>query len=239
MSEPHLDHVSETDLRRRWRSRIRSQVDGSAADTVHSALSDAILGRELPPGWRLSEERLATLFGVSRTPVREALTRLAESGLARRDPRGTLRVDPITAEKILEVYAVRRVLDGLSAYLAARAVTPLVTVELEELNHVMEEAAAADDYQLMAERNLEFHSAIARASRNQLLLRFVTEIHNWVRRIPTTTLSYEDRARSSVDEHRALIAAIANRDAERAEELAREHMSKAESIRIAMLVRRA
>jgi DNA-binding GntR family transcriptional regulator len=227
----------EDRLGREWRSRIRSQDGGSAADIVHAALTEAIVSRTLPPGWRLSEERLATLFGVSRTPIREALTRLTESSLAKRDERGTLRVDPITAEKILEVYAVRRVLDGLSAGLAARVGTPLVLVELRQVNRMLAEAAAAKDFAVVAKLNLDFHAAVARASRNVLLTQFVEQIHTWIRRIPTTTLSYGNRAEESVVEHGHLIDAIADRDAERAEQLARDHMAKAESIRIAMLVR--
>jgi DNA-binding GntR family transcriptional regulator len=237
MADEKAKEGVEARLVREWRSRVRSQDGGSAADVVYAGLTDAIVSRRLPPGWRLSEERLATLFGVSRTPIREALTRLAQSSLAKRDDRGTLRIDPITAEKILEVYAVRQVLDGLSAHLAARVATPIALIELRQLNDMFADAVATRDHQLVAKRNLDFHAAMARAGRNELLTQFVDTIHTWIRRIPTTTLSYENRAEESILEHGRMLDAIAERDAERAERLAREHMAKAESIRIAMLVR--
>lgn len=237
MARDRDDDVARSAIER-WRAAVRAPDGGSTADAVYRTLSDAIVSGELPPGWRLSEEKLASHFGVSRTPVREALTRLAEANVAKRDERGSLRVDPITAEKILEVYAVRGVLDGLSTRLAAEAAGPLVLAELRELNDLMAQAAATDDFMEMARLNIDFHAAIARSTRNELLIQFVDSIHNWIRRIPSTTMAYKGRAKQTVSEHEAIIDAIAARNADLAEKLAREHMATAESIRVAMLVRR-
>jgi DNA-binding GntR family transcriptional regulator len=208
----------------RWQAAVRTQGNGSAADAVFRALNDAIVAGDLRPGSRLSEEKLASHFGVSRTPIREALTRLAETNIAKRDGRGTLRVEPVTAEKILEVYAVRGVLDGLAARLAAQTAGPLLFAELQEINDAMARAAAADDFTEMARHNIEFHSAIVRSTRNELLVQYVDNIHNWIRRIPSTVTEYKGRAEQTIIEHQGIVDAIAGRQPELAERLAREHM---------------
>jgi len=168
---------------------------------------------------------------VSRTPIREALAHLAESNLVRRDDRGTIRVQALTPDKLLEVYAVRFALEGLAARLAAQFSTPAVVVRLTELNRACWEAAKAANFVEMAERNLSFHAAIADAARNEMLSDFMARAHAWVRLIPTTTLSHPGRAGKAVAQHEA----IANRAPEEAEELAREHMREAEAIRITMV----
>lgn len=237
--EPEGDAVTtlQPDVERTLRQRLQGTDTSSTAEAVFTALSSAIVSRELPPGWRLAEERLAAIFEVSRTPIREALTRLASSGLASRDDRGTLRVQMLTAEKILEVYSVRVALEGLAASLAAQVATSLVVVELEQVNDAYAAAAEHQDFHRMADLNLDFHATIARASRNELLVNFIGQIHTWIRRIPTTTLTFPGRVTTSIDEHRELIAAIGQRDPQRSEEVARKHMRQAEQIRVAMLAR--
>lgn len=238
--EPETSVASPVDeeaaLLRRWQATSEEQEWSSIAEAVRTTLFGAIVDRELPPGWRLSEERLAALFKVSRTPIREALTSLASTNLALRDQRGTLRVGAITAEQILDVYAVRCALEGLGASLAASTSTPRLIARLRELNRLCGEAAEREAFSEMARWNFEFHSAIAAGTGNEMLIRFSEDVHNWVKRIRTTTLS-EGRAHDAVAEHEAIIDAIENREPELAERLAREHMYRAEQIRIQMIAR--
>jgi len=227
----------EHKLRERWRTtRADRDRASSTAEAVRLSLADAIVKRELPPGARLGEDRLATLFGVSRTPIREALVGLVNSNLATRDSSGFLRVGSITSEQILEVYAVRQILEGFAAALASRVASPASIVRLKQINAACARDAETRDFQALAVDNLHFHAALARACGNRLLDQFVREIHNWVSRIPTTTLSYPGRAELAVGEHSAIIDAIEHHDDVLAERLAREHMRAAETIRIAMLV---
>ena len=227
----------ESDLRGRWQLTDALRDDaGSTAEAVRQSLTAAIVNRELPPGLRLGEDRLANLFGVSRTPVREALVGLVNANLAVRDSRGFLRVGSITSEQILEVYAVRQVLEGFAASHAALVASPADLAKLKQLNASCAQAAARSDFKALATNNLRFHSAIAAACGNRLLVHFVDEIHNWVSRIGSTTLSNPGRASVALVEHNAIIDAIEERDSERAERLAREHMVAAEKIRIAMLI---
>jgi DNA-binding GntR family transcriptional regulator len=200
-----------------------------------ATLSQAIVERELPPEWPLREERLAGLFGVSRTPIREALAGLANSGLARRDERGSLRVGSITPEQILDVYAVRKCLEGLSAALAAETATPRAITHLQHLQRACRHSYETGDVEGLAVANSDFHRALAQSSGNELLVRFVADVENWVKRFPTTTLSYPGRPETALQEHDDIIAAIAARDSVRAEQLARDHMGAAETLRMEML----
>lgn len=224
--------TSEEALLARWNARER---DGrSIAEAVRETLVAAIVARELPPDWRLNEERLAVIFDVSRTPIREALSRLAAANLAQRDASGTLRVGSVTPEQMLDVYAVRRTLEGLAAALAAEISTPRLIAQLQELNRRCEACLETEDYDTLARRNLEFHEAIAAATGNEMLIRFMADISNWVNRIPTTTLT-PSRAPTAIKEHVEIIAAIADRQPALAERLASEHIRRAERVRLQML----
>lgn len=226
----------ETGLRRRWKAAADARDAGSStAEAVRQILECAILEQVLPARVRLAEERLAHVFGVSRTPVREALLGLVNSNLAIRDAHGSLRVGAVTAEQILEVYAVRQVLEGFAAALCARASSPPVIARLKRLNNAFSEAVAQRDVARLPAANLRFHRAIAEASENTVLELFVQQLHNWVARIPSTTLTRGNRATEAIAEHEAIIEAIARHESVEAERLARDHMRIAEGIRLAML----
>jgi DNA-binding GntR family transcriptional regulator len=217
----------------------RSAGNGSTADAIHDAVAEGILSRLLAPGWRLGEERLAALFSVSRTPVREALMRLESENLAARNRRSGLVVADVSAEQILEVYAIREALDGLAARQAANFYSPVEIATLERINDQMATAAGEAAWPRMAALNVEFHTALARASRNQLLQRFVDQVHQAVRRFTRTTFSEPGRADAAVAEHRAIIEALRAQDPDAAEAAARRHMNNALTVRMTMELERA
>jgi DNA-binding GntR family transcriptional regulator len=208
--------------------------NGSAADAIHDAVAEGILSRVLPPGWRLGEERLASLFAVSRTPVREALMRLESESLASRNRRSGLVVADVTAEQILEIYVIREALDGIAARQAAHFHSAVDIAALERLNDALAAAAASEQWDRMAALNVEFHTALARASRNEMLQRFVDQVHQAVRRFRRTTFSAPGRADEAVKEHVAIIDAVKNQNEQAAEDAARRHMQHALGVRMAM-----
>jgi DNA-binding GntR family transcriptional regulator len=216
----------------------RYSGNGSTADAIHDAVAEGILSRTLPPGWRLGEERLATLFSVSRTPVREALMRLESESLAARNRRSGLVVANVTAEQILEIYVIREALDGVAARQAAHFHSPVDVAALKRLNEALGEASAAGAWDQMAQLNVEFHTALARASRNEMLQRFVDQVHQAVRRFQRTTFSAPGRADEAVREHVAIIDAVERQDEAGAETAAREHMQHALAARMAMELER-
>jgi DNA-binding GntR family transcriptional regulator len=220
-------------LREAW---IRVPPDhGSTGDAVYRVLRTAIVANKLPAGIRLSEQVIADALNVSRTPVREALVRLASDKLVERDPRGRLRIHALSRKRVLDIYVVRRSLEGLAARLAAQYCDEAAAFELSELNDELRRAAAADESADLGELNIRFHEAVARAGRNDELVDMMRQIHRWVRRLPTTTLSYPGRLAAAHTEHGAILEAIKARDADKADALAQKHLSASLAIRLAML----
>lgn len=213
----------------------RYEQDPVAANAIYLTLREAILSHVLPAGERLAEPQLAALFKRSRTPIREAILRLEWERLAERSVRRGFVVGGISREEVLEIYAVREVIDGLAARLAAEGCLPSDLEQLRWLNRRLRKAGEERDYKLMLELNIEFHESIARASRNGLLLQFMRQIHDWVRRFSDTTFSYRGRGAEAAKEHEALLEALARRDPDTAERIAREHMARARQVRIAMI----
>lgn len=207
---------------------------GSSADAVYDTIAEGILSSVLPAGWRLGEERLASLFTVSRTPVREALTRLESEGLVDRNRRGGLVVASITSEQVFELYAIREALDGTAARLAAHIRSDADLATLERTNAQIAGAARDGDLPQLVSANVAFHKALAGASRNEMLQRFVAQVHQTVLRLRSTTLSQPGRALAAVEEHEKIIDAIRARDEDAAEEAARRHMRHVLRARMAM-----
>ncbi|MGH2966471.1 MAG: GntR family transcriptional regulator [Solirubrobacterales bacterium] len=221
--------VSEDDL---WAS-LPQRLDGrSTADAVHDAMVGGIRSGRLAPGTRLGEVYLASLFSVSRTPVREALMRLEAEHVVERDRHRGLVVSRVTVEQIIEIYVVREALDGAAARLAASSAQILDIEELAQVNEELARAAAAGRFEEMASLNVDFHHILARASRNEMLMRFTAQVHQVVQRFRTTTFTYPGRAALAVEEHRAILDALRRRNPEEAERTAREHMRRALDVRV-------
>jgi DNA-binding GntR family transcriptional regulator len=215
-----------------WRAHAGS---GAVAEAAYATLREAILAGHLRPGDRLAEEQLAREFGVSRTPIREAIFRLEAEHFAIRVVRRGLVVRTIPEEQVLEVYTVRAALDQLAAALAAQHATVPERARLHWLNDQFEAAAERGDPGYMAELNIQFHEALCEAAHNGMLLHFVREIHDWVRRFGETTFSQPGRATAAIAEHRAMVEAIEHGRADAAGRLAAEHMHIAREARITML----
>lgn len=215
-----------------WR---RHREERGAAEAIYQTLREGILRGLLSPGERLGELQLSALFERSRTPIREAILRLEAERLAERRARRGLVVGRIRRREILEVYAVREVLDGLAARLAAQVILPADLERLRWLNHRLGEAARRRDYAAMVDLNLEFHGGLCRASGNGLLAEFVDKIHDWVRRFPESTFARPGRALEAVREHEELLDALEKRNADAAERIARRHLARAMQVRISML----
>jgi DNA-binding GntR family transcriptional regulator len=206
-----------------------------AADTVREALREAILDGYLTPGSRLREEELAREFGVSRTPVREALQQLAADGFVEVSPHQGAIVASLTVEDILAIYVVREELEGLSARLAARRATPEQCEQLLALVEEMEALAGTISPKQMAAHNLTFHATLRQIAGNRYLDRFLSQIEHAVHRFGRTTYAQPGRMQTSIAEHRAIVDAVIAHDPERAEAAAIDHMRQARLLRLRML----
>ena len=225
---------SQDAIARLWTERSRGVA---ASDAVHITLREAIVKGYLEPGMRLGEEEFAKRFEVSRTPVREALLRLETEQLLERVPRHGLVVATVTPDAILDLYVVRQAVDSQAARLAATHASPPEVAELRWLNDQIRAAANDADYNRMASLNIEFHESLCRVGRSPLLLSFMRQVHDGVRRYPGTTFSWPERAGEAVREHDELVDAVAAHDVELAGRLALEHMGRARDIRLQMIGR--
>jgi DNA-binding GntR family transcriptional regulator len=213
--------------------RAAHSVVANAADSVYRTLREAIVEGRLHAGDSLIEWHVARQFGTSRTPVREALLRLETEGLAFRVPRRGLVVRHVSEHEIVEVYTVRIALESLAAREAANEAMPSDVAQLRWINQRLAEALEQNDFARVPELTNEFHQAVAAAAHNSMLQRFIAQAQDWTRRMATSTVSLPGRRGAAVKEHARLIDAIAARDLDAAEQLAREHMATGREFQLA------
>ena len=199
---------------------------------IYELLRDAIYDGSLPPGEPLSEKAIADHLEVSRTPVREALRQLEFDGLARPGPSGALAVADYSPDELEQLGMMRIVLEGLAARSAATLRTQTEVAILEDLVDEFAEAVDKSDLWMMVSANRAFHETIADASRNTFLMRQLKALRLAIERMDQTTLVSTERQRETLEEHRAVLAAMAEQDAALAERLTREHFEKALKLRV-------
>jgi DNA-binding GntR family transcriptional regulator len=176
------------------------------------------------PGDRLVESELADRFGVSRTPIREALQRLETQSLLTRDGR-SLIVASLDHNQLSELYVVRAELEGLAARLAARHATAEEVRVLRDM--VDADQALLGNPKGLARANRRFHKQIHLASHNRYLVQQLDLVHRSMALMATTSLAAEGRGEVALAEHAAIVTAIENRDEMAAYGALREHISKA------------
>lgn len=205
------------------------------SDSIHAQLKDDLLRGAFQPGDPLREVALAERFGVSRTPVREALTRLLHEGLLERRARG-LFVKEIDPEQIMQVYELRINLEGQAAHEAAAHRTEVDLMRLQALVERDRQLSEPDDATRLS-TNIEFHRALWRAAHNPVLEDLLERLATHQIHAPSSTLSVGTRWAESLDEHQSILDSISQRDSEQALVLIRQHMSTAKSLRLQMFAR--
>lgn len=208
---------------------------GMTTDEVTDRLRELILSGSFAPSEWLRESDLANALKVSRTPVREALKRLADEQLVEREVNRGSRVRPMTLEDAIAVYVVRESLEGLAARAAALAQPPDLLARLRALEEEMSKPGKSA--QELAGLNIEFHRAIRHASGNVYLERFLLQVEHAVRRFGSSTFESLHRVGEIHDEHRAIVEAIEAGDPDAAERNASHHIRKALDARVSRLLR--
>jgi len=191
---------------------------------AYQLILDAIDVGVFKPGDRLVESDLADRFGVSRTPIREALQRLETQSLLERDGR-SLIVAALNHNQMAELYVVRRELEGLAARLAAQHATDEEIRVLGEM--VTADDALIDDPNALARANKRFHHQLHLASHNRYLVQQLDLVHRTMALMATTSLAVEGRGEIAQAEHRAIVDAIQSRDVNAADAALKEHISVA------------
>ena len=199
----------------------RLERPGPLRDRVYEALLELIVTRALRPGQHLVESELAGHLGVSRQPVREALQRLNTEGWVDLRPAQGAFVHEPTEEEADQLLTVRTLLEAEAARLAAAQPTDEGLAELRDIHGQGLDAFARDDVDAAVALNARFHAVIMELAGNTVLAELAAQVDRRVRWYYTPIA--RQRGRKSWDEHRELIAAIEDRDEERATRLMREH----------------
>lgn len=196
---------------------------------AYTLILEAIEQGDYRPGDRLVESDLAERFGVSRTPVREALQRLETQSMLARDGR-SLIVASLDHNQLAELYAVRAELEGLAARLAAKHASPEEARVLRGM--VEDDRAHLNNPEAMSRANKRFHKQIHLASHNRYLVQQLDLVHRSMALLATTSLAAVGRSEAALAEHDAIVRAIEAGDGDAAQAALRAHISKAFETRL-------
>ncbi len=203
---------------------------GTMPKDAYSLILDAIDAGAFRPGDRLVEADLALRFGVSRTPVREALQRLETQAMLVRDGR-SLIVAALDHNQLAELYTVRTELEGLAAFLAARHATEeelRLLASMAEADH----ALIGEDPRRLSQANKRFHRQIHLASHNRFLVRQLDLVHRSMALMATTSFAAQGRDLVGLAEHDSIVRALEARDCDAARAAIRSHISNAFETRL-------
>ena len=198
-------------------------------DQTYKALRDAIQKGELKPGTRLREVEVAQWLGMSRTPVREALSRLEADGLIVNDPHRGMIVTELDRRMVSELYVMRQVLEGTAAALAARHASD---EEIAALREIADRDRGNSEPARLASNNRLFHDALYLCAHNRYLLKTLNTLRESMALLGDTTLALPGRSETALEEHQAIIAAIEGHDPVAAEAAARAHINAAYRARL-------
>jgi DNA-binding GntR family transcriptional regulator len=197
----------------------------TAADLVYEALYEAIGTMELVPGTPLQEKTLTQRFGVSRTPVREALIRLAEDGLVDVFPQSGTFVSRVPVEVLPEAAQIRQALEDMAVRRTAEIASPADLARLDVLLMQQQLMAELGDTGAFHEADEAFHEAVAQIAGYASLGRLLRQVKLQINRARRLTLPVEGRMAHVIAEHRRIRDAIAAHDIEAAREAMRVHLS--------------
>jgi len=194
---------------------------------VYSAIEEKILSGEYKVGEQITENRLSSELGVSRTPVREALMMLELNGLIDLIPNKGATVRGISVDDLIDIYKIRIRLEGLAASLAAERIDADGIRQLEETVELSEFYISKNDCEKIKELDSTFHSCVYRQSGSRMLEKVLSELHRSIGLYRKRSLENPGRIEKSVREHREILEAIKSKDAQKADELTALHVSAA------------
>jgi DNA-binding GntR family transcriptional regulator len=193
-------------------------------EEVAERLRTRIYAHELPPGSWIDEQALADTFGISRTPMREALKVLAGEGLVRLEPRRGCYVAQLSEQDLDEIFPVMALLEGRVAWEAASRMKDADLVRLEKIHAALEKSAAANDTDRFFELNQEFHSMLQDLAGNRWLKQMIDDARKVLKLTRRDSLRLEGRLRQSLSEHARILDALRKRDAAAASAAMHDHL---------------
>jgi DNA-binding GntR family transcriptional regulator len=191
---------------------------------VAERLRQRIFAHELPPGTWIDEQHLAEEYGISRTPLREALKVLASEGLVTLKPRRGCYVTEISAQDLDDIFPLMAMLEGRCAFEAVtRAKRPDIDA-LKAIHDALEKSASEDKIEAFFEANQQFHQKIQELSGNRWLLMVIQDLRKVLKLSRMHSLSLEGRLQQSLEEHRLIMAAILAGQPDKAEKAMHDHL---------------
>lgn len=206
--------------------------DKAPALSPFEVLINAIEKGDLLPGERLQETRLAKQFGLSRTPIREALHRLEALGLVEPGPQRGLMIAQISYERLRQLFAVREGLERLAMELAVASAS---AEELALLQDMVDVEKTLTDSRQLHDHNRLFHRQIYRATHNPYLNEMLENLRIHLSLLRGTTYESTERTEEARREHQAIVAALVRRDKDAAQEAACQHIRNGYRARLSML----
>ncbi|WP_293797573.1 GntR family transcriptional regulator [uncultured Bosea sp.] len=203
------------------------------SERIYAALRQEIMRCEIAPGTTLDAAAIARRYDVSKTPVRDAMQKLAADGLIAILPRSGYRVAPITFQAVHEILDLRAAIGPHAARQAARYATP---ADIAELRAIVREYAAPLDVGAMQQVARRFHVAIARCSRNKRVIALSENLFDELERLLRFAIDFSVKAGEHSDEHTALVDAIEAGDGERAAAIETAHIRHAREFLIERLM---
>lgn len=202
----------------------------SLGQMVYENLRQAIVRGGIAPGTRLVENQIAEAQGISRTPVREAIHKLERERFIERLTHGGFRVLGLSRQDIVETFGIRSVLEGYAARLAALNhgaddLDPL-EAKINEFQRLLEKKQLRN----LPELNTQFHDLLYTLSRSPRLIAMIYALRDHIYRYRQIILKDERQARTSNEDHRLMLQHIRRRDAERVEQLVREHILRGQEM---------
>jgi DNA-binding GntR family transcriptional regulator len=194
---------------------------------VFTQIRNDILNGVYEPGESLIETKLSEELGVSRTPIREALRQLELEGLVQSVPNKGVTVKGVSEQDIQDIYTIRMLIEGLAARWAAEKITPDEMEELKEAIDLEEFYTKKNDYGQLLKFDTRFHDIIFRASKSKPLMHTLSTFHHYVQKARKVSMSSPKRAAEVLQEHKAILQAIIERDADKAEQLTTQHVRNA------------
>ncbi len=209
---------------------ISTPKQDTLADIATHRLAHSIVTGELEQGQKLNEAELAERFGMGRGPLREALRHLEGMRLVTRVPNAGARVVVLDRKTLSDLYAVREALEGMACRIAATQMTDDEIAQLGKLldRHEAQIKKQGGKVYAQSEGDLDFHFQIVRGSRNQMLMNLLgSEQYQLLRMCRYRTSRNAQRTGPALQQHRQIVAALAQRDGELAEILMRRHIQGA------------
>lgn len=191
---------------------------------VATRLRSRIYSQDLLPGVAIDEKALAEEYGISRTPMREALKVLHSEGLVVLEPRRGCFVTELKQQDIDELFPLMALLEGRCAYEAVKKAKPADIKRIEDLHNKLEKLAAAGDVDKYFEQNCMFHELVQKLSGNNWLERTTNDLRKFLKLLRGRQLHLPGRLQESLSEHRMLLAAFQNHNCAAAEKIMHDHL---------------